>query len=122
MPPGRSEHLLEISLPRAILRALLRTHFPFKSGKKKEHKPKLLSPDVFRWGGGLPREGVAAKKFGMSLETRVIKLFWRDIPGFCSDIPAVPESLRKKIVCAQFLAPINVKIGVLCSFVWKIAW
>ena len=31
------------------------------SGKKKEHKPKLLSPDVFRWGGGLPREGLGAK-------------------------------------------------------------
>ena len=40
------------------------------SGKKKEPKPKLLSPDIFWWVGGLPREGVGAKKFGMSLETR----------------------------------------------------
>ena len=31
------------------------------SGTKKEHKPKLLSPDIFRWGRGLPREGVGAK-------------------------------------------------------------
>ena len=37
-----------------------------KSGKKKEHKLKLLGPDIFRWGDRLPREGVGAKKFGMS--------------------------------------------------------
>ena len=29
------------------------------SGKKKEQKPKLLGPDIFRWDGGLPREGVS---------------------------------------------------------------
>ena len=39
------------------------------SRKKKEPKPKLLGPDIFGWGGGLPREGVGAKKFGMSFET-----------------------------------------------------
>ena len=53
---------------------------------KKEPKPKLLSPDIFRWGRGLPHEGAGAKKFGMALETREIKLFWRDIPGFGRDI------------------------------------
>ena len=66
------------------------------SGTKKEPKPKLLSPDIFRWGRGLPHEGVGAKKFGMSLEAREIKLFWRDIPGFCRDIPAAPEKFEKK--------------------------
>ena len=39
---------------------------------------------------------MGAKKFGMSLETREIKLFWRDILGFCWDIPAVPEKFEKK--------------------------
>ena len=29
--------------------------------KKKEPKPKLLSPDIFRWGRGLPHEGMGAK-------------------------------------------------------------
>ena len=72
-----------------------------QSGTKKEHKPKLLSPDVFRWDKGLPHEGVGAKKFGMSLETREIKLFWRDIPGFCWDIPALPEKFEKKKVCVS---------------------
>ena len=32
----------------------------------------------------------------MPLKTREIKLFWRDIPGFCWDIPAVPEKFEKK--------------------------
>ena len=63
---------------------------------KKEPKPKLLSPDIFRLGRGLPRQRVGAKKFDMSLETREIKLFWRDIPGFCRDIPAVPEKFEKQ--------------------------
>ena len=64
--------------------------------RKKEHKPKLFSPDIFQWGRGLPREGVGAKEFDMSLETKEIKLFWRDIPAFCRDIPEVPEKFEKK--------------------------
>ena len=85
---------------RGCLRALV-TMF---HGRKKEPKPKLFGPDIFGWGGGLPHEGVRAKKFGMSLETRDIKLFWRDIPGFCRDIPGVPEKFEKKLVCVQFWA------------------
>ena len=69
-------------------------------GHKKEHKAKLLSLDIFRWGRGLPHEGVGAKKFGMSLETRGLKLFGRDIPGFCRDIPEVPEKFEKKCLCS----------------------
>ena len=77
------------------------------SGTKNEHKPKLLSPDIFRWGRGLPRARMGAKKFGMCLETREIKLLGRDIPGFCWDILAVPEKVwEKKKVCVQLLAPI----------------
>ena len=71
------------------------------SGTKKEPKPKLLSPDIFWWGGGLPR-GVGAKKFGMSLETHGIKLFWRDIPGFCRDIPEAPEKFEKQMFGFNF--------------------
>ena len=69
---------------------------------KKEHEPKLLSPDIFRWGRGLPREGVGAKKFDMSLETRETKHFWRDIPGFCRDIPEAPEKFEKTNLCSIF--------------------
>ena len=82
--------LLEESLPRP----LATVSWSCDSGTEKEHKPKLLSPDIF-WRG-LPREGVGAKKFGMSLETRENKFFGRDIPGSCWDIPAVPEKFEKK--------------------------
>ena len=70
------------------------------AGKKKEPKPKLFGPDIFGWGGGLPRERVGAKKFDTSLETREIKLFGRDIPGFCRDIPELPEKFEKKSLCS----------------------
>ena len=73
------------------------------SGTKKEPKPKLFSPDIFRLGRGLPREGVGAKKFGMSLETREIKLFCRDIPRFCRDIPEAPKKFEKKSLCSIFV-------------------
>ena len=43
-----------------------------QSGTKKE--------DVFRWGGGFPREGVGDKKFSMSLETSETKVYWQDVP------------------------------------------
>ena len=76
--------------------AVCKSSAPFFSGTRKEPKPKLLSLDIFRWGWGLPHEGVGAKKFGKSLETSKIKLFWRDIPGFCWDIPATPEKFEKK--------------------------
>ena len=70
------------------------------SGTKKEPKPKLLSPDIFQWGRGLPHEGVGAKKFGMPLETREIKLFWWDIPGFCWDMGA--RKVENKKVWVRF--------------------
>ena len=75
---------------------------PATQGTKKEHKPKLLSPDIFQWGTGLPRARVGAKKFGMS------KLFGWDIPGFCWDIPAVPEKFEKKMFVLNF-GPLNMK-------------
>ena len=43
--------------------------------RRKEPKPKLFGPDILRRGKGLRHEEVGAKKFGMSLETREIKLF-----------------------------------------------
>ena len=70
-----------------------------KSGKKKEHKPKLLGPDVFRWGGGLPREGVGAKKFGVPLETLGNQPFGRDIPRFWLGYPGGARKVETKQVC-----------------------
>ena len=72
------------------------------SGTKKEPKPKLLSPDIFRLGRGLPREGVGAKKFGTSLETREIKFFCQDIRGFCRDVLEAHEKFEKKTFVFNF--------------------
>ena len=89
----------------------------FWSGKKKGTNPNFWGPDILRWGWGLPCEGVGARKFGMSLETRETKLSWRDILAksrsrdFCQDIPEVHEKLEKKKVCVRFLAPIWIDIG-----------
>ena len=63
------------------------------SRKKKEHKPKPLGPDIFQWGGTFPRDGVEAKKFGMSLETRQTKLLGgisrKVLPGYPGGAPEV---------------------------------
>ena len=65
-------------------------------GKTKEPKPNLFVQDIFGWGGGLPREGVGAKKFGMSFETQGNQTTWRDILGFCRDVLGAPEKFEKK--------------------------
>ena len=66
------------------------------SGKKKEPKPKLLGSGYLRVRSGFPLEWVGAKKLGMSFETHGNQTFWRDIPGFCRDIPGAPEKFEKK--------------------------
>ena len=43
-------------------------------------------------GGGLPCEGVGAKKLGMFLETQGNQTSGRDIPGF---LPGNPRGARK---------------------------
>ena len=68
----------------------------YQGRKRNPTQPKFCGPDIFGWGGGLPREGVGAKKFGMSFETHGSQTFWRDIPGFWWDIPGVPKKFEKK--------------------------
>ena len=80
-----------------------------------EPKPKLLSPDIFWWGGGLPREGVGAKKFGISLKTRETKLFWRDIPGFAGISRECPKSLGKNDFVFN-VGPLSKRIAILRKF------
>ena len=58
---------------------------------KKEHKPKLLSPDILLWGRGLPQLRRGGSTPGKS------NFFLLDIPGFYWDIPAVPEKFEKKV-------------------------
>ena len=61
----------------------------------KEHKPKLLGPDILRFGGGLPREGVGLKSSVWPSKPGKPN-FFGSIPGFCRDIPEVPEKFEIK--------------------------
>ena len=54
----------------------------------------------------------------MSLKTQGIKLFGRDIPGFCRDIPEVPEKFEKKSLCSIFV-PYTVKSNLLNGTAWR---
>ena len=51
------------------------------------------------WG---PKSSVCPSK------PRETKLFWRDIPGFCRDIPEAPEKFEKKMFGFSFW-PLNVE-------------
>ena len=46
-------------------------------------------PDVFRWGRGLPREGVGVKTSGMNLEAQRKLSSWLEIPGKLPEIPEI---------------------------------
>ena len=69
--------------------------------KKRSTNPNIWVR-IFSVGGGvLPLEGVGAKKFGMSLETRETNLFG-GYPGMLLGYPAVPEKIEKKHLCSIF--------------------
>ena len=54
------------------------------------------------WG---PKSSICPSK------TRGIKLFWRDIPGFCRDIPEGPEKFEKKKFVFNFRSLILIHYG-----------
>ena len=45
----------------------------------------------------------------MSLETQENRTSWRDIPGFCRDIPAAPDKFEKGTVAAKMITPEKLK-------------
>ena len=59
---------------------------------------------------------MGAKKFGKSLEAREIKLFWRDIPVFCWDIPGAPEKFEKEKSVFKFWPLVDPAQVGLCKF------
>ena len=74
--------------------------------RKKSTKINFLGPETARWGGGLPREGVVAKNFVLSLESlsslgfegresAMSREFCRDVPG--------PLGVFKKLVLKKFV-------------------
>ena len=66
----------------------------------------LFGPDIFSWGGGPPREGVGAQKFGMSFETQRSKTFGGISRNFAGISRRCPKSSRKKSLCLIFSSPI----------------
>ena len=91
--PGlRSQHSSELITPCPVE--------TLDSGKKKELKPKLFGPDIFRWGS-LPREGVGANSSVCPSKPRKTKLFGGISRDFWRDIPEVPEKFE---VSVQFSA------------------
>ena len=79
-----------VSLKRFTLNALV-------SGKKNEPKAKLFGPDIFGWGGGLPREGVGAKSSVCPSKPKEAKLFGGISRDFAGISWKRPKSLRKKM-------------------------
>ena len=75
----------------------------FFSGTENKHKPKLLSPDIFRWGRGLSHEGGGGQKVRYVPRNQGNETFWAGYPGFCRDILAVPEKFEKKSQCSIFV-------------------
>ena len=69
-----------------------------KIRQEKEHKPRLLGLDIFRWGWGLPREGVGVfhvkgsgpKSSVCPSKPRETKLLGGISRDFCWDIPWAP--------------------------------
>ena len=51
----------------------------------------MIGSALSRWGGGLPREGVGADKFSMSLETRENQTF---LAGYPAILPGYPRAWR----------------------------
>ena len=53
-------------------------------------------------------KSIAAGPLSMSFKTQGNQTFWRDIPGFCWDIPGVPEKFEKKSLCS-ILGPLKLR-------------
>ena len=88
---------------------ILAVLIPFPKIREEKGTPNLnFLVRIFSSGVGVfHMSGWGAKKFDMSLETREIKLFGRDIPGFCRDIPEGPEKFEKKKFVFNFRSPNN---------------
>ena len=82
--------------------AIVVRHCENISGKKKSTKINFLGPETARWGGGLPRKGVVAEKFVLSLESlSSLGLEERNLgcPGNFAGISRTPGGVQK--VCAK---------------------
>ena len=73
-----------------------------QSCTKKEPKPKLLSPDIFRCGRGLPHEGVGPKSSACPSKPGKSNSFGGIPRDFARISRRRPKSLRKNSLCSAF--------------------
>ena len=84
-------------------------------GRKRNPNPNFLVR-ISSGGVGVFRvNGWGPKKFGMSFETQGNQTFGRDVPGFCRDIPELPEKFEKRKFVFNFW-PIKVTKKWLSGF------
>ena len=118
--PLNKQSVLEVPRSASSRTLFLKHHLPFqgsvlvffcsgpkkghKSGTKKEPKPKLLGPDIFRWGGGLPREreGWGPKSSVCPSKPREPNFFGGISRDFAGISRKRPKSLRKKCLGSIF--------------------
>ena len=75
------------------------------SGTKKEPKPKLFGPDIFGWGGGLPREGVGGRKVRYAPRNQGNQTFLAGYPGILPGYPGGARKVWEEKVYVQFSFP-----------------
>ena len=76
---------------------------PLVRHEKGTHGPKLLSPDIFWWDGGLPREGVGTMKSrSCPRQPRESNFFGGISRDFAGISRKRPKSLRKKCLGSIF--------------------
>ena len=72
------------------------------SSKKKDPKPKLFGPDIFGWGGCLPREGVGPK----------VRYVLRN-PGKPNFLARYPSDSVKRHLSRRHLSVLNFKLNLI---------
>ena len=89
--------------------------------RKKEHKLKLLGPDIFRWSGGFPHEGVGAKSSASPSKFRKTNFSVGYPEILVGTSRGVPENFeRKTSLCSifkivrQLHIPLETALDLLC--------
>ena len=95
------------------------------SGAKEEHKPKLLSLDIFRWGRGLPRRG-GGQKVRYVPRSKGSQTFWAGYPGILLGYPGGARKAREKNMfvfnfCPKYEsdAKVTLKVTSFPCFFWN---
>ena len=87
------------------------------SGTQNEPKPKLVSPYIFRWGRGLPHEGVGGQKVRYAPRNQGNQTFLAGYPGILPGYPGGAREVWEKSLGSIFVP--YFKTTVLGPLDWK---